>query len=134
MQPVIPPNANTAERRLEWEILSRQGFTDPAQAQVVGLDWCSGPATHYRRHSSANMMSPIDWEHIAAPDREARTGEVRHDSLVTTIPPSWQANRTIGISHYSHREGYFDAYHTRLEPLIPVSFGSAAADRTLGGP
>ena len=35
------------------------------------LDWCYGFYNHNRRHSSANMMSPINYENAAAPNREA---------------------------------------------------------------
>lgn len=56
---------------LEWEVLSRHDFADTRHAQAVVLDWCYGFYNHQRRHSSANMMSPIDYENTAAPDREA---------------------------------------------------------------
>jgi transposase InsO family protein len=56
---------------LEWEVLSRHDFADTRQAQAVVLDWCYGFYNHHRRHSSANMMSPIDYENTAAPNREA---------------------------------------------------------------
>lgn len=56
---------------LEWEVLSRHDFADTRHAQAVVLDWCYGFYNHQRRHSSANMMSPVDYENTAAPDREA---------------------------------------------------------------
>jgi len=56
---------------LEWEVLSRHEFANTSQAQAVVLDWCYGFYNHDRRHSSANMMSPIDYENTTAPDREA---------------------------------------------------------------
>ena len=56
---------------LEWEVLSRHAFANTRQAQAVVLDWCYGFYNHDRRHSSANMMSPIDYENTTAPDREA---------------------------------------------------------------
>ena len=56
---------------LEWEVLSRHDFQDTRQAQAVVLDWCYGFYNHDRRHSSAGMMSPIRYEDIATPDREA---------------------------------------------------------------
>jgi transposase InsO family protein len=56
---------------LEWEVLSRHTFTDTHQAQAVVLDWCYGFYNHQRRHSSAAMMSPINYENTAAPDRDA---------------------------------------------------------------
>ena len=56
---------------LEWEVLSRHDFENTSQAQAVVLDWCYGFYNHDRRHSSAGMMSPINYENAAAPDREA---------------------------------------------------------------
>ena len=56
---------------LEWEVLSRHDFENVQQAQAVVLDWCYGFYNHDRRHSSAAMMSPINYENTAAPDREA---------------------------------------------------------------
>jgi putative transposase len=56
---------------LEWEVLSRHEFDNTRQAQAVVLDWCYGFYNHERRHSSAGMMSPVNYENTAAPDREA---------------------------------------------------------------
>lgn len=56
---------------LEWEVLSRHVFKNTSQAQAVVLEWCFGFYNHDRRHSSAGMMSPINYENTAAPDREA---------------------------------------------------------------
>ena len=56
---------------LEWEVLSRHDFANTRQAQAVVLDWCYGFYNHQRRHSAAGMMSPINYENTAAPDREA---------------------------------------------------------------
>lgn len=56
---------------LEWEVLSRHDFGDTREAQAVVLDWCYGFYNHDRRHSSAGMMSPINYENAAAPSREA---------------------------------------------------------------
>ena len=56
---------------LEWEVLSRHEFKNTDQAQAVVLDWCYGFYNHHRRHSSAGMMSPINYENTAATDREA---------------------------------------------------------------
>jgi transposase InsO family protein len=56
---------------LEWEVLSLHDFENTRQAQAVVLDWCYGFYNHHRRHSSAGMMSPINYENTAAPDREA---------------------------------------------------------------
>jgi putative transposase len=56
---------------LEWEVLSRHELDNTRQAQAVVLDWCYGFYNHHRRHSAASMMSPINYENTAAPDREA---------------------------------------------------------------
>jgi putative transposase len=56
---------------LEWEVLSRHEFKNTGQAQAVVLDWCYGFYNHDRRHSSAGMMSPINYENTTVPDREA---------------------------------------------------------------
>jgi transposase InsO family protein len=56
---------------LEWEVLSRHDFENTRQAQAVVLDWCYGFYNHERRHSAAGMMSPVNYENTAAPDREA---------------------------------------------------------------
>ena len=56
---------------LEWEVLSRHKFANTRQAQAVVLDWCYGFYNHQRRHSSAAMMSPINYENTAADDRDA---------------------------------------------------------------
>ena len=56
---------------LEWEVLSLHEFKDPGRAQAVVLDWCYGFYNHDRRHSSADMKSPINYENTAAPNREA---------------------------------------------------------------
>ncbi len=56
---------------LEWEVLSRHEFENTRQAQAVVLDWCYGFYNHERRHTSAGMMSPVNYENTVAPDREA---------------------------------------------------------------
>lgn len=56
---------------LEWEVLSRHDFENTRQAQAVVLDWCYGFYNHDRRHSTIGMMSPVNYENTAAPDREA---------------------------------------------------------------
>ena len=56
---------------LEWEVLSRHEFKNTGQAQAVVLDWCYGFYNHDRRHSPIGMMSPINYENTAAPNREA---------------------------------------------------------------
>nr|WP_281491856.1 integrase core domain-containing protein [Buchananella hordeovulneris] len=55
---------------VEWEVLSRHDFNDIHQAQVVVLYWCYGFYNHKHQHSSAGMMSPINYENTAAPYRQ----------------------------------------------------------------
>ena len=47
---------------LEWEVLSKHDFTNPDHARAVIIDWCYGFYNHQRRHSTVNMMSPINYE------------------------------------------------------------------------
>jgi len=51
---------------LEHEVLSRHHFTTKAQARRVVLPWCHEFYNTHRRHSSAAMMAPADYEHTAA--------------------------------------------------------------------
>ena len=50
---------------LEHEVLSRHRFTTKAEAKTVVLAWCHQFYNTRRRHSSAAMMSPNDYERIA---------------------------------------------------------------------
>lgn len=47
---------------LEWEVLSRNELPDPIGARAVVLEWCYDFYNTTRRHSSAGMMSPINYE------------------------------------------------------------------------
>jgi len=51
---------------LEWEVLSRNQFTDPDHARAIVMPWCYEFYNHRRRHSSAHMMSPIAYENLTA--------------------------------------------------------------------
>jgi putative transposase len=51
---------------LEWEVLSRHTMTDPDHARAVVQPWCYDFYNHRRRHSSAHMLSPIDYENLTA--------------------------------------------------------------------
>jgi putative transposase len=51
---------------LEWEVLSRHQLTDPDHARTVVQPWCYEFYNHRRRHSSAHMMSPINYENLTA--------------------------------------------------------------------
>jgi putative transposase len=50
---------------LEHEVLSRHHFTTKAEARTVVLAWCHEFYNTKRRHSSAALMSPNDYEKIA---------------------------------------------------------------------
>lgn len=50
---------------LEREVLSRNTFDNPNQAQPIVMDWCYGFYNHQRRHSAASGMSPINYETTA---------------------------------------------------------------------
>ena len=51
---------------LEHEVLSRHHFTTKAQARQVVVAWCQDFYNRRRRHSSAALMSPIQYERLAA--------------------------------------------------------------------
>jgi putative transposase len=51
---------------LEWEVLSRHQLVDPDHARAVVLPWCYEFYNHRRRHSSAHMLSPINYENLTA--------------------------------------------------------------------
>lgn len=51
---------------LEHEVLSRHHFATKAQARAVVVAWCHEFYNVKRRHSSAALLSPIDYEKIAA--------------------------------------------------------------------
>ncbi len=53
---------------LEHEVLSRHRFATRAQARSVVLSWCHEFYNTHRRHTSAAMMAPNDYEHTAAQD------------------------------------------------------------------
>ena len=50
---------------LEHEVLSRHHFTTRAEARAVVLAWCHEFYNTKRRHSSAALMSPVEFEKIA---------------------------------------------------------------------
>lgn len=56
---------------LEWEVLSRNEFRDPDHAREVVLEWCHEFYNTTRRHSSAKMMSPVNYENLAILEPEA---------------------------------------------------------------
>lgn len=47
---------------LEWEVLSRNTFSDTIQAQAVVIDWCYTFYNYQRRHSAADGLSPVNYE------------------------------------------------------------------------
>ena len=58
---------------LEWEVLSRHQLLDPDHARSVVLPWCYEFYNHRRRHSSAQMLSPIAYENLTADQPAARS-------------------------------------------------------------
>src|SRR5674476_1291348 len=68
---------------LEHEVLSRHHFTTKAQARSVVLAWCHEFYNTARRHSSAAMMTPADYEHTAAQPRRPQGGGL----MSTPTPP-----------------------------------------------
>jgi transposase InsO family protein len=51
---------------LEHEVLSRHGFTTRAEAREVLVAWCLEFYNVRRRHSSAGLRPPADYEKTAA--------------------------------------------------------------------
>jgi len=51
---------------LEHEVLSRHHFTTKAHARQVVVAWCQDFYNTRRRHTSAALMSPIQYERLAA--------------------------------------------------------------------
>ena len=62
---------NITDRVIAEQRAAQRAAEKARQAQAVVLDWCYGFYNHDRRHSAAGMMSPINYENTAAPDREA---------------------------------------------------------------
>ena len=56
---------------LKWEVLSRHEFENTTAAATVVMDWCWNFYNTERRHSAADMMSPIDYEQAALTPRAA---------------------------------------------------------------
>ena len=56
---------------LEHEVLSRHRFTTKAQAREVVTTWCYDFYNTRRRHSSAGLLPPVEYEKIAAIQPEA---------------------------------------------------------------
>ena len=56
---------------LEHEVLSRHNFATKAEARAVITAWCHDFYNTQRRHSSAGLLPPIEYEKIAAIQPEA---------------------------------------------------------------
>jgi len=56
---------------LEHEVLSRHHFATKAEARAVITAWCHDFYNAQRRHSSAGLLAPIEYEKIAAIQQEA---------------------------------------------------------------
>jgi transposase InsO family protein len=55
----------------EHELLSRHHFATKAQARAVVTAWCHEFYNGQRRHSSAGLLPPIEYEKIAVIQSEA---------------------------------------------------------------
>jgi putative transposase len=56
---------------LEHEVLSRHTFTTKAQARTAVLAWCHEFYNTRRRHSSAAMLPPVEYEKLITADQPA---------------------------------------------------------------
>lgn len=56
---------------LEHEVLSRHRFATKAQARAVVTRWCHDFYNLRRRHSTAGLLPPVEYEKIAAIQPEA---------------------------------------------------------------
>ncbi len=56
---------------LEHEVLSRHHFATKAEARAVVTAWCHDFYNVQRRHSSAGLLPPVEYERIAAIQTEA---------------------------------------------------------------
>ena len=71
---------------LEWEVLSRHDFADPATPRPSCWTGATGSTTTDRRHSTVGMMSPINYENtLPRPPTGKPHREALHDSGGTTI-------------------------------------------------
>lgn len=77
--PVAAAAAESFFSTLEHEVFSRHRFTTKAEARAVITPWCEEFYNKTRRHSAANMLSPIDY------DAPLRSSPPQHDD-VSTIP------------------------------------------------
>ena len=64
---------------LEHEVLSRHRFATKAQARAVVTAWCHDFYNLRRRHSSAGLLPPVEYEKIAAIQPGPHRGSL-HDS------------------------------------------------------
>lgn len=56
---------------LEHEVLSRHHFATKTEARAVITAWCHDFYNTQRRHSSAGLLPPIEYEKIAVSQSEA---------------------------------------------------------------
>jgi hypothetical protein len=63
---------------LEPEVLSRHRFANKAQARAVVTTWCHDSYNTRRRHSSAGLLPPIEYERSLPSDRRQHKGRL-HD-------------------------------------------------------
>ena len=89
---------------LEWEVLSRHQLTDANHARSVVLPWCYEFYNHRRRHSSAQMLSPVAYENLTADQpvpaqgkSSTIRGEPQYHSVTTTAWPLPASRGTPGL-------------------------------------
>lgn len=75
--------AESFSSTLEWDALPRSGFRKLDHTREISLDWCHNFYNTTRRHSSANMMSRINYENVGL-GSEAAQGK----------PPRFRGNPT----------------------------------------
>jgi hypothetical protein len=80
---------------LEHEVLSRHLFTTKAHARQVVVAWCQDFYNTRRRHTSAALMSPIQYETLAADQPAAQLNESLHDSRESPRRPAVKYPATV---------------------------------------
>ena len=76
--------AESFSSTLVWDVLSRHEFRDPDHARIVILERCHEFYNTTRRHSSAKMMSPVNYENseLREQRRPRARGSIRRTSTI----------------------------------------------------
>jgi hypothetical protein len=118
---IMPPRRRSSS--LEWEVLSRNTFSDTLQAWAVVIDWCYTFYNHQRRHSAADGLPPVNYE-IRKPT-EAASG-LRN-------PPRSRGNHNRRLGPRRHPRPRRDARH-RLGEHFPLTYHAGAQPFSLTPP